>query len=530
MTEPLPPAPEGTGLRFRSATGRWVLAATVAGSGMAMLDGTVVNVALARIGAEFGAGFSALQWITNGYTLTLAALILLGGVLGDRYGRRRVFVIGAVWFTVASVLCAAAPSVEVLIAARALQGIGAALLTPGSLAIISAEFAPGDRSRAVGAWSGLGGVASALGPLLGGWLTGIDWRWVFLINVPLAAFVVWAAVRHVPESRGTPSNRPAGHRRLDLPGVILVALALGALTWALTASGSEGWGTGPVLGLVVGLAAGAGFVLVERRTAEPLVRLELFADRTFAVTNLVTLFVYGALSVFFFLLVLQLQVVGGYPPLAAGLSMLPATVLMLVLSSRFGGLADRTGPRPLMAAGALVAAAGFLAALRVGSGTGLTGYLATVLPAVALLGLGLSALVAPLTAAVLGAAPISAAGAASGINNAVARSAGLLAVAVVPAVAGLSALSRAGEPDPVAFDRGYTVSMLIGAGLLVVATAVSALLLPRRVPSAGPPPGGAGPDDVPAHRRTHCAVSGPPPYAEAPSRPSPPAAQSDRRG
>ncbi len=452
-------------VRMGSAAGRWVLLATITGSGLAMLDGTAVNVALAKIGREFGAGFTALQWVVNGYALTLAALILLGGVLGDRWGRRRVFLVGTVWFAVASALCALAPNEQVLVGARALQGVGGALLTPGSLALISATFAPQDRARAVGAWSGLGGIAGAAGPFLGGWLVELSWRLVFLVNLPLAAMVVLVTLRHVPESRDEGAR--AGGRRLDLPGALAVVLTLGSLTYALTAAGRTGWSLSLVAAAAIGILTGVVFVGLERRTANPLVRLEMFRNRIFAATNVATLVVYAALSTFFFLLVLQLQVVGGWSPLAAGTSLLPVTLCLLLLSARTGALAQRVGPRPLMTVGSILGAGGFLLALRVGPGAR---YLPDVLPAVLLLGLGLGCVVAPLTAAVLAAAPDHLAGAASGINNATARSAGLLAVAVVPAVAGLS---RAASDDAVALNHGFAVAMVVGSGLMLLGAAVS---------------------------------------------------------
>ncbi|SDT28449.1 drug resistance transporter, EmrB/QacA subfamily [Friedmanniella luteola] len=461
-------APTGL-VRAGTRQGRWVLLATIAGSGLAQLDGTVVNVALAAIGRDLDAGFTALQWVVNAYTLTLAALILLGGVLGDLYGRRRVFLVGVVWFAVASALCALAPGEEVLIAARALQGVGGALLTPGSLAIISASFVPQDRARAVGAWSGLGGIAGAVGPFLGGWLVGLDWRWVFLVNLPVAALIVVVTLRHVPESRDEEVVAGTGH--VDLPGTVLVVLALGGLTYALTEAGRSGWHPVLVGAGLLGLVAGAAFVVVERRAAQPLVRLDMFTDRVFAATNLVTVFVYAALAVYFFLIVLQLQVVSGWGPLAAGTAVLPVTACMLLLSARAGAAAQRHGPRTLMTLGCLLAGAGFVAALRIGPGAD---FLTDVLPSVLLLGLGLSCAVAPLTAAVLAAvlaaAPDHLAGAASGINNATARSAGLLAIAVVPAVAGLGG---AGVDDAAALGRGFVVAMLIGAGLLAVGAVVS---------------------------------------------------------
>jgi len=452
-----------TPVRLGTAQGRWVLAATIAGSGMAFLDSTVVNVALAKIGDDFDAGFTALQWIANAYTLTLAALILLGGVLGDRLGRRRIFLVGVVWFAVASALCALSPSTEVLIGARALQGIGGALLTPGSLAIISSAFASEDQPRAVGLWAGLGGISGAVGPFLGGWLVAVDWRLVFLINLPIAAVVLFGTLRHVPESRDLLDEG----RQLDVAGTVAIVACLTGLTWSLTEAGARGWTLPVVLAGVGGLAAGVVFVLVEQRSSHPLVPLQVFTNRVFSATNLATFFIYGALGVYGFLVVLQLQVVAGWSPLKAGTAMLPATVLMLLLSSRAGHLAVRTGPRVLMTTGALLAAASFALAVRIGPDAR---WLADLAPSAVLLGLGLSAAVAPLTATVLAAAPAQLSGAASGVNNAVARTAGLLSVAVVPSLAGLS---RASTSDPSALQRGFPTGMLIGCGALLVGAAVS---------------------------------------------------------
>jgi len=451
-----------TPVRLGTTQGRWVLAATIAGSGMAMLDGTVVNVALARIGEEFDASFTALQWITNAYTLTLAALILLGGVLGDRLGRRRVFLLGVVWFAVASALCALSPNADVLVAGRALQGVGGALLVPGSLAILSSVFASEDQPRAVGLWAGLGGLAGAVGPFLGGWLVSVSWRLVFLINLPIAAVIVLGTMRHVPESHDLDETS-----RLDIAGTAAIVLALTGLTWSLTEAGSRGWDLPVVASGVTGLAAGIAFVLVERRSTHPLVPMSIFANRVFSTTNVATFFVYGALSVYAFLVILELQVVAGWSPLAAGTAMLPLTVLMLLLSSRVGGLAVRTGPRVLMTSGVLLASASFALATRIGPGAR---WLTDVAPSAVLLGLGLSLTVAPLTATVLAAAPEHLSGAASGVNNAVARTAGLLAVAVVPALAGLS---RAQSDDPAVLQHGFVVAMAVGAGSLVVGAAVS---------------------------------------------------------
>ena len=481
-------------VRAGTAQARWILVATILGSGMVMLDSTVVNVALARIGEELEVGFAGLQWITNAYGLTLASFILLGGVLGDRYGRRRVFVIGTVWFAAASLLCAVSPNEQLLIMSRALQGVGGALLAPGSLAIISSTFAKADRSWAIGMWSGLGGLATALGPFLGGWLVEASWRWVFLINLPLAVAIVIIAIRHVPD----PTHGPRPAQRPDLVGATLLVVALGGLALGLTRAGERGWDPTAVVACLVGLLAVVGFVGWERRSTHPLVPLTVFADRVFAVTNVVTAFVYAAVGVYFFLLVFQLQAVGGWTPLAAGAALLPSTALMLILSARFGSLSERTGPRPLLAVGALLMSAGFLLAVRVGPDAR---YVTDVLPAVVLVGLGLSCLVAPLTATVLGAVPDALAGAASGVNNAVARTAGLLAVVAIPAAAGLSA---ARLDDAATLQQGYQISLVIGAGLLLVAAVISWLGLPRRVPPAPTPAPGAGP-----HRRYQCPVSAP---------------------
>jgi EmrB/QacA subfamily drug resistance transporter len=492
-----------------TSAGRWVLVATIAGSGLASLDATVVNVALARIGEDFDAKFAALQWITNAYTLTLAAFILLGGVLGDMFGRRRVFLVGTVWFALASALCALSPDVTVLIAARALQGVGGALLTPGSLAIISATFASSDRSKAIGAWSGLGGIAAAIGPFLGGWLVGINWRLVFLVNLPVAVVIVIIATRHVPETRdespqgtGPATTGPAARPKIDVLGAACVVLALSGITYALTEAGQRGWDLSVVTAAVIGVGGGVAFVLVERRTNHPLIRLDMFKNKVFAATNVVTVFIYAALSVFFFLLVLQLQLVSGWSPLAAGTSMLPVTVVMLLLSARFGALSQRTGPRPLMTLGSVLAAAGLVLALRIGPDAS---YLGDVLPAVVVLGLGLACAVAPLTAAVLGAAPVHLAGAASGINNATARSAGLLAIAVVPTIAGLSS---AGLADAATFARGYGIAMMISIGLLLAAAALSWWGI-GRIPEASDLDISSDTERVPVHLVAHCPISSP---------------------
>jgi EmrB/QacA subfamily drug resistance transporter len=451
-------ASEPEGVALDSAAGRWVVGVAVLGSGMAFLDSTVVNVALPAIGRDLDATTGALQWILNGYLLTLASLILLGGSLGDRYGRRRAFMWGAGLFTAASLLCAIAPNVELLVVARLLQGIAGALLTPGSLAMIDASFRPGDRARAIGAWSGLGGVATAFGPLLGGWLVdAVSWRAIFLINLPIGLFVVLAAGRHVPETRD-----PTAGGRLDGQGALLAAAGLAGTTYGLI-EGSVVAGAGGVVAL--GL-----FLWTEARSPNPMMPLGIFSSRQFAAANLVTFVVYAALSGVFFLLVAFLQISVGYSPIAAGAASLPVTALMLLLSARSGALAQRIGPRIPLTAGPLVIAGAMLLMTTIDPGDG---YVASVLPAVVLFGLGLTLVVAPVTATVLAAADSRHAGVASGVNNAVSRVAGLLAVAVLPAVAGIT-----GDRfyDPPAMAAGFRTAMVVSAavaaagGLLAWAT------------------------------------------------------------
>ena len=499
------PATTPEPLRFSSTAGRWVLLASILGSGLAGIDATVVNVALPAIGADTGADFAALQWTVTAYTLTLASFILLGGALGDRFGRRRIFVVGVVWFAVASLLCGLAPNAPALIAARALQGVGGALLTPGSLAMIQASFAPADRARAIGAWSGLGGVATAIGPFLGGWLVQYaSWRWVFFINVPLAAAVVVISQRHVPETRD-----PTATGRTDLAGAALGALALAGTTYALIEAPGRGAASVPVLAAgVVGIAAALAFVAVERRTASPMLPLGIFASRQFSAANGVTFAVYAAFGAIFFLLVVHLQVVAGFSPIAAGTAMLPITVVMLALSARGGALATRIGPRLPMAGGPLVCAGAVLLMLRIGPGAD---YVTDVLPSVLVFGLGLSLMVAPLTATALASADAQHAGLASGVNNAVARAAGLVAIAVIPAAAGLGGDSYT---DPAAFDAGFRTSavvcavLLVAGGLLAAATIRDDVLDDdgdtQQLRPPAPRPASDG-----AHLR-HCAVDGTP--------------------
>jgi EmrB/QacA subfamily drug resistance transporter len=498
-------------IRLKSRRGRWVLLATVLGSGVAFLDATVVNVALPTIGRELHATIAQLQWIVNAYTLTLAGLILLGGSLGDRYGRRRVFVLGVIWFALASALCAAAVNVQMLIAARALEGIGGALLTPGSLAIIQASFVKVDRPKAVGAWSGLGGIAGAIGPFLGGWLvSAAGWRWVFLINLPLAVIVVAVAVRHVPETRDETAQG-----RFDVRGAVLAALGLAGITYALTEAPQPGVSRVVVIAAAVGgVACGAWFVLTERertRTGRPraMMPLNVFASKEFTAVNLVTFVVYGGMGVVFFLFVVTLQVVSGYSPIAAGASLVPVTLLMLLLSARAGALAQKIGPRIPMTVGLVVVTAGMLLMTRIGLHAS---YLTEVLPAVVVFALGLAAVVAPLTATVLATADVRHAGVASGVNNAVARAASLLFVAAIPPLAGLTGNVQS---YPLVFLHGFRIAIVASAALVASGAVLSFFTIRDDVLSAAPeaakpectvscavgaPPLEPGPDDAPAGR------------------------------
>src|ERR1039457_184416 len=427
------------GLRLSTPAGRGGGAGTVLGSGMAALDATVVGIALPAIGRDFHASVASVQWVVDAYTLTLAGLLLLGGTLGDSYGRRKMFVIGTVWVAAASLLCGLALNAPMLIAARALQGVGGALLTPGSLAILQASFAQKDRSAAIGAWSGLGGVATAIGPFLGGWLIGaVSWRLVFFINLPLAVVVVAIAARHVPETRS--------------PGA--------------------------------GLVLGGLFILAEAIQAQPMLPLGVFASRQFSAANAVTFVVYAALGGLLFLVPTVLQVARGYSPVEAGTSLLPVTVIMLALSSRSGALAARIGPPPQMSVGPLVIAGSLLLFTRIGSSGD---YLTAVLPAVVVFGLGVAINVAPLTATALAAAPADHAGVASAVNNDVARAAGLIAVAVLPALAGITGDSYL---HPAALAHGFKVAAMMAAAFCAVGgvRAASPTRTPPRAAGAKAPP------------------------------------------
>jgi EmrB/QacA subfamily drug resistance transporter len=495
-------------VRLASAAGRWVLAVAVLGDAMILLEATVVNVALPTIGRDLGAGVAGLQWTLNSYVLTLAALVLVGGSLSDIYGRRRLFILGTVVFVAASALCAAAPTIGLLVAARFVQGIGGALLTPGSLAIIEAVFHPDDRTRAIGAWAGLGAVAGAVGPTVGGYLTdAVSWRAVFLINLPLGAFVVAAALRHVPETRD-----PTQAGGLDLRGAALATLAIAGVCLALTEAAG---GAAPLViaAAAVSVAAAAAFVAVERRARHPMLPLELFRSRQFASANLLALVAYAALGGVIFLFVAFLQVTLGYSAVQAGAATLPITVLLLALSSPSGAIAQRIGPRIPLAAGAVLAGAGLLLMARIHPGDG---YLTGVLPSLAVFGVGLGTLITPITATVLASVDSRHSGIASAVNNALSRLGQMIAVAALPLAAGLSGSAF---EDPARMAAGFPVAMAVAAGAsfaaaLLAWTTISNDALSRSGTGTGP-----GPQELPRSLTRHCPVAGTP---LAPSLSSPP--------
>jgi EmrB/QacA subfamily drug resistance transporter len=463
-------------LRVGSARGRVVLLTTVLGSALAVLDSTIVNVALPTIGRALGADLAGLQWVVSAYAMTLAALILLGGSLGDRFGRRRVYLWGVAGFGVASMLCGLSPGIQILVAARGVQGVAAALLTPGSLAILQSSFLPADRMRAIGAWTGALSIAVASGPLVGGWLVGYDWRLVFWVNVPLCAGVIVLGIRYVPETRNLGASNA-----VDVPGLLLGVLGLANLTYALIAWPAHGLSGLTAVTGVAGVLALAAFVVTERRSRYPMLPTSLFSSRTFNIINIVTFAVYAALSGAVLFLVLFLQVVAGWTALQAGAALLPSSLLMLLLASRFGGLAVKVGARLLMICGCLTAATGLVL---VSLSPNNPSFVVNILPGVTLLGLGLAITVAPLTGTVLSAAPDELAGTASGVNNAVARTAGLMAVASLPVIVGLSGRQYA---DPISLAPAYRTALLLCAGELAAGAVLTVLGLPR----APAPPAGA---------------------------------------
>ncbi len=467
--EPCPSREPGDRLlELHSARGRLTLATVTLGSGVAMLDGTVVNIALRKIGTDLDASLAELQWISNGYLLSLASLILVGGALGDRLGRRRMYLLGVAGFALGSALCAFAQSPVQLALFRVLQGVAAALLTPGALALIQGSFRREDRPAAIGTWAGVSGVATAIGPFLGGFLVEeAGWRWIFAINLPLCALVILMG-RHMPESKDdspeiSNANKHTGH--FDVPGATVGVVGLGVTTYLLTS-----WRQLPggvlVGGLLVAVAAWAAFVVLERRPGA-MAPLSMFRSRVFSAANLMTFLVYGALGAVLFFLVLQLQVTVGYGAIAAGVATLPIAVVMLFLSSKSSVLAARTGPRVPMTVGPIVCAAGAVLLSRVDEGST---YWLDVFPGIMLFALGLAELVSPLTVAVLAAAPDRHAGVASGINNAIARAGTLLAVAALPAVVGLAG---AEYRDPTTLTAGYESALLLSSGMLALGGVIS---------------------------------------------------------
>jgi len=496
----------------------WVLLATILGSSMVFIDGTVVSIALPVMQTELHATSIDMQWVVNAYSLFLASLMLVGGSLGDLYGRKLVFLIGTAIFTLSSIWCGLSADVHQLILARGVQGVGSALLTPGSLAIISACFDDKQRGAAIGTWSAFTTLTTAIGPALGGIITQyFSWRWIFFINVPLALAVVAATLAGVPESR----EEDIKVRRLDVVGALLCTLGLGALTVGLTDAGSAGWSSARVIGeLIAGIVALAAFVAAEARVPEPMMPLYLFKSRTFSAVNLVTFLLYAALGGVLYFVPFNLIQIQHYTPTAAGLTMLPFVVLMVSLSRWSGGMVARYGARPFLIIGPTIATCGFLLYAVPGVGGS---FWTTFFPAIVVLGLGLGITVAPLTTAVLSSVPTEHVGVASAINNAVSRSAGLLAVASLSVIMlgvfgamldrsianmnappGVSAhvaqemavqrarLAEAQAPQDVSkqvqsevtgfvvtsYVTAFRVAMLIGAFLALLSAIVSAILIP----------------------------------------------------
>jgi len=463
---------------------RVTLLAAIVGSAVATIDGSIVNVALPAIERDLGGGLSAQQWVSNAYLLTLGSLILIGGSVGDIYGERRVFTIGLGAFGVFSVACALSPSIEVLIGARALQGTAAALMVPSSLAIIVAAFAPHERGAAIGSWTAWGGIAAIVGPLAGGVIIDqASWQWIFALNVPLVLVTLALVLAAVPATTRTTE------RRVDFLGAALCATGLAGMVFALIEQPHYGWSSPTIfVPLVAGVVAFVGFLAYERRVTEPMLELQLFSRRNFAIGNAETFAMYAGLAILFFFLTIFLQQVAGYSALESGLTIVPVTLVMFALSRRFGGLADRLGPRLFMGAGPLIASVGILLLLR----TGLeTRYVTDLLPGLLVFALGLSLTVAPLVATVLADADESDAGIASAINNAIARVAGLVGVSVVGvAVSGrlVGDTFAANDESVRAFHQAVVIcAVLVAAGGVLGAVGI---VNPRRAVGARSCPGG----------------------------------------
>jgi EmrB/QacA subfamily drug resistance transporter len=454
-----------------SASSKWILAASVLGSGTVFLEGSVVSVAVPAIGRDLGLGMAGLQWVMNGYLLTLSALMLFGGALGDRGSRARIFAVGLVGFAVSSICCGIAPNIALLISARVIQGISGALVVPNSLALLETTFHGEARGVAIGKWAAWSAVSTALGPLAGGWLVdAASWRFVFFSVVPFAIAAAWIAFLH--EAAAGKTTKPESSS-LDYAGALLATFGLAGLVGALITGPDAGFTSPLVMScLVAGVLLLAGFILVESRAQTPLLPLDVFSHREFVGANLNTLFVYASLNGLFFLLMLQLQNGLGYSALIAGASLLPVNALLLLISPRSGHLAERIGPRLPMAIGSLIAASGMLLFIRVQPGAS---YITSLLPALIVFGVGLGFLVAPLTTAALRSLGETRAGIASGVNNAAARLAGLLATAAIPVAAGLGGSRRPFGPAlATAFTHAMVIcAVLCGVGAIVAATMIS---------------------------------------------------------
>jgi EmrB/QacA subfamily drug resistance transporter len=453
--------------RVTSAGGRWILAAAILGTSVAGIDSSVMNVALPIIGRDLGASMSQLGWTITGYTLSLAALVLLAGALGDHFGRRRIFLLGVVGFVTASLLCAVAPDINALIMSRVLQGVGGALMIPASLAIIHSSFVTEDRPRAIGIWSGFASISTALAPFVGGWLLELGtWRYIFVINVPVAIGLVLISLKHVPESR---EAKPAP---MDWRGSSLAFLTLVALTYFLTTMRTSSlFDVIPSLSMVVVATAAIAFIKLERRIEYPMLPPLVFRSRSFIVSNVVTFLIYGAFGIFAFIFTVTLETVAGYGPIKAGSTFLPITAITLVLSGPSGRLASRIGPRLQLMVGPALCGLAALMATRISPNTG---YWTLAIPLECVFGLGIAATVAPLTASTLASMPEDHAGVASGVSNAVSRAAALLWIAAIPPLTGLTGAAYA---DPFVLQNGFRSICVICATSLGLAGLLAGITL-----------------------------------------------------